>query len=73
MNISFEANDKVNGLMTITIEKEDYAADVEKQLKDFRKKANMPGFRPGQVPMGMVHKTNISKDEFSFSFLFFFF
>ena len=56
MNISFEANDKVNGVMTITIEKEDYAADVEKQLKDLRKKANMPGFRPGQVPMGMVKR-----------------
>ncbi|MFS6554189.1 trigger factor family protein, partial [Parabacteroides distasonis] len=53
---SFEANDKVNGVMTITIEKEDYAADVEKQLKDLRKKANMPGFRPGQVPMGMVKR-----------------
>lgn len=56
MNISFEANDKVNGVMTITIEKEDYATDVEKQLKDLRKKANMPGFRPGQVPMGMVKR-----------------
>lgn len=56
MNISFEANDKVNGLMTITIEKEDYASDVEKQLKDIRKKANIPGFRPGQVPMGMVKR-----------------
>lgn len=56
MNISFEANDKVNGLMTITIEKEDYASDVEKQLKDLRKRANVPGFRPGQVPMGMIKR-----------------
>lgn len=56
MNISFETNDKVNGLMTITVEKEDYASDVEKQLKDFRKRANVPGFRPGQVPMGMIKR-----------------
>lgn len=46
----------MNGLMTITVEKEDYASDVEKQLKDFRKRANVPGFRPGQVPMGMIKR-----------------
>ena len=56
MNISFEANDKVNGVMTITIEKEDYASDVEKQLKDLRKKANIQGFRPGQAPIGMIKR-----------------
>lgn len=54
MNISFENPDKINGLMTITIEKEDYQADVEKTLKDYRKRANVPGFRPGKVPMGMI-------------------
>lgn len=54
MNISFENPDKINGLMTITIEKEDYQADVEKTLKDYRKNANVPGFRPGKVPMGMI-------------------
>lgn len=56
MNISFETNDKVNGLMTITIEKEDYASDVDKQLKDLRKRANIPGFRQGQAPMGMIKR-----------------
>ncbi len=56
MNISFESSDKINALMTLTIEKEDYQADVEKQLKDYRKKANVPGFRPGQVPMGMIKR-----------------
>jgi len=54
MNISFENPDKINGLITITIEKEDYQADVDKTLKDYRKKANVPGFRPGKVPMGMI-------------------
>lgn len=56
MNISFECPDKINGQMTLTIGKEDYQADVDKQLKDYRKKANVPGFRPGQVPMGMIKR-----------------
>ena len=56
MNISFEAPDKINGLMTITLEKEDYQGEVEKTLKDYRKRANIPGFRPGQAPMGMIQR-----------------
>jgi trigger factor len=56
MNISFEAPDKVNGLMTITLEKEDYQGEVEKTLKDYRKRANIPGFRPGQAPMSMIKR-----------------
>ena len=56
MNISFEAPDKVNGLMTITLEKADYQTEVEKTLKDYRKRANIPGFRPGQAPMGMIKR-----------------
>ena len=56
MNISFETPDKINGVLTMTVEKEDYAGEVEKALKDYRKKANVPGFRPGQVPMGMIKR-----------------
>ena len=56
MNITFEAPDKINGLMTITLEKEDYQGEVEKTLKDYRKRANIPGFRPGQAPMGMIKR-----------------
>lgn len=56
MNISFEAPDKINGLMTITLEKEDYQAEVEKTLKDYRKRANVPGFRPGMTPMGLIKR-----------------
>lgn len=56
MNITFENADKVNGLMTITVEENDYKEAVEKTLKDYRKKANVPGFRPGQVPMGMIKR-----------------
>ena len=56
MNINFEAADKVNGLMTITVEESDFKENVEKTLKDYRKKANVPGFRPGHVPMGMIQR-----------------
>ena len=56
MKISFENADKVNGVMTLTIEAEDYKENVEKKLKDYRKKANMPGFRPGMVPMGLIKR-----------------
>lgn len=56
MNVSFENPDKINGLLTITIEDDDYKAEVEKTLKEYRKKANVPGFRPGQVPMGLIRR-----------------
>ncbi len=56
MNISFEAPDKINGLMTITLEKDDYQGEVEKTLKDYRKRANVPGFRPGMTPMGLIKR-----------------
>lgn len=56
MNISFENPDKLNGLLTVTVEETDYKDDVEKTLKDYRKKANVPGFRAGQVPMGMIKR-----------------
>lgn len=56
MKIVFENPDKVNGLMTLTVEEEDYKSDVEKTLKDYRRKASVPGFRPGQVPMGLIKR-----------------
>lgn len=56
MEIKFEKIDKVNGLVTMTLKEEDYSANVEKALKDLRKKASIPGFRPGQVPMSLVKK-----------------
>ena len=45
MNISLENIDKVSAVLTIKMEKADYADRVEKALKDFRRKASMPGFR----------------------------
>ena len=56
MNITFEAPDKVNGLMTITLENADYQGEVDKTLKDYRKRANVPGFRPGQTPMSLIKR-----------------
>ena len=66
MKISFENPDKVNGLLTLTVEEADYKENVEKTLKDYRKKANVPGFRKGMVPMGMIKKqfgTTVKVDE----------
>lgn len=56
MKVSFDAPDKINGLLTITIEEEDYKNDVEKELKNYRKRANVPGFRPGMVPMVLIRR-----------------
>ena len=56
MNITRENKDALNAVVTIAIEKEDYAEKVEKTLIDIRKSANIPGFRKGQVPMGLVKK-----------------
>ena len=56
MKISFENQDKVNGLMKLTVEAADYEEKVEKQLKEYRKKAKVPGFRPGMVPMGLIKR-----------------
>ena len=56
MNISFECPDKVNGQMTLNVEVGDYKENVEKKLKDLRKKANMPGFRAGNVPMNIIKR-----------------
>ena len=56
MNISLENIDKVSAVLTIKMEKADYAERVEKALKDYRRKASLPGFRPGQVPMALLKK-----------------
>ncbi|MDG1778259.1 MAG: trigger factor [Flavobacteriaceae bacterium] len=56
MNITRENKDALNAVVKIDIEKTDYAEKVEKILTDYRKSANIPGFRKGQVPMGLVKK-----------------
>ena len=56
MNISRENIDELNAILTILVEKSDYEATVNDVLKNYRKKANMPGFRPGMVPAGLIKK-----------------
>lgn len=56
MNVSFQNIDKVSGLLTVKLEKADYQEKVDKSLKTFRQKAQIPGFRKGMVPMNLVKK-----------------
>ena len=56
MNISLNKSDNVNGIITIELERADFQENVDKSLNQFRRNANIPGFRPGKVPMGVVKK-----------------
>ena len=56
MNISLQNVDKVSAVLTAQIEKADYQEKVEKALKTLRQRVNMPGFRKGMVPMGLIKK-----------------
>jgi len=56
MNISQESNGELTAIIHINLQESDYADAVNKQLSDYKKKANMPGFRPGMVPLGMIKK-----------------
>ncbi|TNF28704.1 MAG: trigger factor, partial [Bacteroidetes bacterium] len=56
MNITKQTIDDLNARVTIKLEPADYQPQVEKALRDHAKKAKMPGFRPGKVPVGVVKK-----------------
>lgn len=56
MNISLQNIDKVNAQITAVVEPADYQEKVANAIKEFRKKANMPGFRKGMVPVGLIKK-----------------
>lgn len=56
MNIVKKDIDQNNAMLTMSIVKSDYAEKVEKTIRDYRKKANIPGFRPGMVPVGLIKK-----------------
>ncbi|MGR7812430.1 trigger factor [Lacinutrix undariae] len=56
MNITRENIDALNAVVKVDIAKDDYNGNVEKILTDYRKTANIPGFRKGHVPMSMVKK-----------------
>ena len=54
MNVSFEKKDELNAIISVIVTNDDYQENLNKQFKDYRKKAKIPGFRPGTVPMGMI-------------------
>ncbi len=56
MNITRENKSEVNAVIKVEVEKQDYAKSVEDSLKDYRRKASIPGFRPGKVPVGLIKK-----------------
>ncbi len=56
MNITRENVDKLNALLTVTVEKSDYEEKVDKVLRDYRRNANVKGFRQGNAPMGMIKR-----------------
>lgn len=56
MNITKENVDALNAVVKVDIVAEDYQTKVTEVLQDYRKKADIPGFRKGHVPMGMVKK-----------------
>ena len=56
MNIVRKDIDQNNIVLTLSIVKADYSEKVEKTLRDYRKKANIPGFRPGMIPVGLIKK-----------------
>ncbi len=56
MNVVRTDIDAVNASLTVQIAKADCNEELDKELRNYKKKANIPGFRPGMVPMGMVKK-----------------
>ena len=66
MNITQENTDKLNAILKLKVEQEDYSERVDTVLKDYRKQAKVDGFRPGMVPMGLIKKmyyTPVMVDE----------
>ena len=56
MEISRTDIDALNAVINVKIDRTDFSEKVDKTLKDYRKNANIPGFRKGNVPMGMIKK-----------------
>lgn len=56
MNVTTRNTDDLNAVLTVKIQPEDYQGKVDKVLKDYRKNAKIPGFRPGKVPAGLIKK-----------------
>ena len=56
MNVVKENLESQVALLKVTVDISDYGQEVDNQLKVYKKKAQMPGFRPGMVPMSLINK-----------------
>lgn len=56
MNIVRENRETQTAIIKVTIDQTDYAKEVDKKLHEYKRKSNVPGFRPGMVPMGIINK-----------------
>jgi trigger factor len=56
MNVTIDRKDDLNATIEVNIAANDYAVEVDKKLKVYRQKANIPGFRPGMAPKSMIEK-----------------
>ena len=56
MKVSKKDIDKLNSVLSVEIQKKDYESNVDKVLKDYRKRANIPGFRKGHTPISLIKK-----------------
>ncbi|HPL04729.1 MAG TPA: trigger factor family protein, partial [Bacteroidales bacterium] len=56
MEVVLNQIDELNATLTVNVADSDIEERVEKTLKDYRRKANVPGFRPGNVPIGLIKK-----------------
>lgn len=56
MNVTHVNSDALNAVLTVKVEHNDYQSNVEKALKDVRKKAVIRGFRPGMAPASLINK-----------------
>ena len=56
MEITREQREQGTSLLKVVVSEKDYGEAVDKMLREYKRKANIPGFRPGMVPMGVVRK-----------------
>ena len=66
MAVSIKQTSDVAAVITVSVKAADYQPQVEKELKSYQKRANIPGFRPGHAPLGLIKKqvgTSIKVEE----------